>query len=55
MISYAGTNVVEIFGLSTDEKPLLEKEYNGSTYLEIDTGKRFSYDAENKTWIEKSF
>ena len=43
---------VEINGLSTDEKPLenigniLIK--NGSTFLEIDTGKKYKFDAENK-------
>lgn len=55
MISYAGPNVIEIFGLSSDEKPILEEKNNGSTYLEIDTGKRYSYDAENNVWVEKSF
>ena len=47
---------VEINGLSTDEKPLenigniLIK--NGSTFLEIDTGKKYKFDAENKKWYK---
>lgn len=31
-------------GLSTDQKPILEKLSNGSSFLEIDTGKFYIFD-----------
>ena len=37
-------------GLSTDEKPLNYK--NGASFEEIDTGKIFRFDEENKIWYE---
>lgn len=46
---------VELRGLSTDEKPTEfngEKIDNGSTFIEIDTGKIFFYDLENEEWKE---
>lgn len=46
---------VELRGLSTDEKPteLNGKAIeNGSTYIEIDTGKIYLYDLENEEWKE---
>lgn len=46
---------VELRGLSTDTKPteVNEREVgNGSTFIEIDTGKIFFYDAENEQWKE---
>ena len=46
---------VELRGLSTDTKPteVNEREVgNGSTFIEIDTGKIFFYDAENEEWKE---
>lgn len=36
------------YGLSGDEKPT--GVANGSTFLEIDTGNVFCYDAENNVW-----
>lgn len=45
----------ELRGLSTDTKPteVAGKEVgNGSTFIEIDTGKIFFYDAENELWKE---
>ena len=39
-------NVYDLRGLSTDQKPL-ENVGNGSTFLEIDTGKVFIFDKEN--------
>jgi hypothetical protein len=36
------------YGLSGDEKPA--DVANGSTFLEIDTGNVFCFDAENKIW-----
>ena len=46
---------VEIRGLSTDDKPTeyYDKEIgNGSTYIEIDTGKIYMYDADTEEWKE---
>ena len=37
-------------GLSTDEKPT--GAYNGSCFIEMDTGKVYFYDAESGEWIE---
>ena len=41
----------DLRGLSTDEKPT-EHIGNGSTFLEMDTGKVFIFDADNKEWHE---
>ena len=40
--------VSELYGLSTDVKPM--NEANGSTFTEMDTGSGFCFDAENKIW-----
>ena len=37
--------------LSTDEKPT-ENIKNGSSLIEMDTGKKFLFDADNVRWIE---
>ena len=52
-----GSNIIgEIRGLSTDTKPSVRIEdkqiMNGCIYVEIDTGKMYLYDAENKEWNE---
>ena len=51
-----GTTMVELRGLSTDgEKPTdIEGTPigNGSTFIEIDTGKIYMYDQENQQWQE---
>lgn len=47
--------LLELAGLSTDEKPVemeTTKVDNGSTYIEIDTGKIYLYDLENEQWKE---
>lgn len=50
--------LVELRGLSTDEKPLMYDEEldsyidNGSIFIEIDTGKIFFFDFENQLWKE---
>lgn len=41
----------DIRGKSTDEKPTVGIP-NGSTYLEVNTGKLFVYDEEAKQWNE---
>lgn len=46
---------VELRGLSTDTKPEKIGDNNignGSLYIEMDTGKIYFYDAENKQWRE---
>lgn len=46
---------VELRGLSTDEKPTEYDGYiidNGSTFIEIDTGKVYMFDLENEEWKE---
>ena len=43
-------DIVELRGLSTDEKPT--NYGNGSIFLEIDTGKLYLFDAENQEWKE---
>ena len=42
---------VELRGLSTDDKPT-DNVANGTTFIEIDTGKMYLYDAENEQWQE---
>ena len=51
MITTTNEKTYEIRGLNTDEKPV-ERVGNGSIFIEIDTGKVFLYDAENKIWRE---
>ena len=41
----------DIHGLSTDTKPL--NQPNGSKFYEIDTGKKYRFDKENKQWLEQ--
>lgn len=46
---------VELRGLSTDTKPTEingKTIDNGSTFIEMDTGKIFFYDLENEEWKE---
>ena len=50
--------LVELRGLSTDIKPTIYDEEidsyidNGSIFIEIDTGKIYLFDFENKQWKE---
>ena len=46
---------MELRGLSTDEKPKVINRAivdNGSSFIEIDTGKVFLYDLDSETWKE---
>ena len=36
------------YGLSSDTKP---EAFNGCPFIEIDTGNRYLYDAENAEWL----
>ena len=44
------TPVQEYRGLSTDTKPT-DGVVNGSSFIEIDTGSIYFYDAENYEWV----
>lgn len=47
--------LVELRGLEADTKPTTIENgivENGSSFLEIDTGKLFMYDLENEEWKE---
>ena len=46
-----GAKLSEIYGLSTDTKPLDVK--NASVFYEMDTGKIFLFDEANKKWLEQ--
>lgn len=46
-----GSPSSEWYGLSTDTKPT--DAFNADPFLEMDTGKVFLFDAENKVWIEQ--
>lgn len=51
--TYYGRWVHDVRCLSTDTKPT-EGINNGSSLIEIDTGKGYVFDAENKEWHELS-
>ena len=51
MITTINEKTYEFRGLSTDEKPI-ERVGNGSVFIELDTGKVFIFDEQNKTWRE---
>lgn len=43
--------MAELFGLSTDAKPT-EGYVNGTTFVEVNTGKLFLFNEDAKTWVE---
>ena len=45
-----GEREIELRGLSTDDKPTTVE--NGTTFIEIDTGKVYIFDKENTQWKE---
>lgn len=49
--------LLELYGFSTDEKPIENFNGNGipngSIFLEMDTLKVFFYNSETKSWINK--
>ena len=47
MITTINEKTYEFRGLSTDEKPI-ERVGNGSIFIEMDTGKVFIFDEQNK-------
>ena len=46
-------SIAELYGLSTDNKPIGDDIPNASTFYEMDTKVAFLYDAENKQWLEQ--
>jgi hypothetical protein len=52
-----GGNVLELRGLSTDEKPTETISgygvANGSTFYEIDTGKLYMFNGTSSAWVEQ--
>ena len=48
MIRRVNLDMTDYRGLSSDTKP--SGVGNGSTFLEIDTGAKYMYDAENDEW-----
>lgn len=51
MITVTGERTYEYRGLSTDEKPI-ERVGNGSIFIEMDSGKVYMFDEQNKEWKE---
>lgn len=49
--NYAAPRASEFIGRSIDTKPVDVE--NGSVYTELDTGRIYRFDAENKVWIEQ--
>lgn len=52
MITFYNDQTYKLFALSTDTKPLLGKNSNGSHLFEIDTGKTYVYDFADAKWTE---
>ena len=52
MTSKVGIRRADIYGLSTDEKPL-DGIANASVFYEMDTAKVFMFDEQNKVWLEQ--
>lgn len=50
-IKNSTTLIAEYRGLSTDTKPT-ENIGNGSSFIEMDTGKIYFYNAETEQWLE---
>lgn len=52
---HAGTTITtgwDLRGLSSDTKPTHDQVPNGSTFVEMDTGDVYMYDANGKTWLK---
>jgi hypothetical protein len=48
----SGETVIEEYrGLSTDTKPTLRADRNGSVFYEMDTKRVWMYDGENQAWL----
>ena len=51
MVSIKNDLMTEFVGLSTDTKPEYDGLSNGSSFLEMDTGKTCYWDAEGEAWV----
>lgn len=51
MIESTNDRTYRLRGLSTDKKPILDERCNGSSFLEMDTGKQYVFDGESRAWI----
>ena len=54
MITYYNEKTYKIYGSSTDKKPILDADSNGSSFWETDTGTSYIYDAVGKIWNKVS-
>ena len=54
MITTVNEKTIHINGLSTDQKPVLDQQSNGATFLEMDTGSVYGYNAETSSWVLQS-
>lgn len=45
-------NYVELFGLSTDAKPM-SGIVTGSVFVEVDTGKAYLFNEDAASWVEQ--
>ena len=52
MITYYNEKTYKIYGSSTDKKPILDADSNGSSFWETDTGTEYIYDATKKSWTK---
>ena len=50
MVTENYSNPLTVYGLSTDSKPT--NASNGASFVEMDTGKLYFFDAASKTWLE---
>lgn len=44
----------QFMGNSTDSKPTLAKESNGSIFYEMDTGDVYCFDGDSLTWVKQA-
>lgn len=51
MITSTNEHTYHFRGLSSNKKPALDKTCNGSSFLEMDTGKMFIFDGEDLKWV----
>lgn len=49
MIKSTNDYTYHLRGLSTDAKPILTEKSNGSSFLEMDTGKQYVFDGQSRT------
>lgn len=55
MITGRNERVVELYGLSTDKKPINNYIENGSSFIEMDTSIIYKFDKASMKWIPTTF